>query len=427
MSRKLTRSSRCRGPILPVERVRVVALATMVSWLASGDMGEAQTISCAVPSTCQLVLAAGASATIAIEFRDYSGALTANQAVTFSATAGSLDVPGATGPNGRAEVTWRGTVPLSHPVTITAWATAPTGPAANASRSTVVSRFTLRRAGAAPLGWRIASGTVGGGQTWFRGLALRDSLAVTIDGPTTRAECSSARVAFVPEGGAQASPDTVWGSWNSSTMVCDASSTWKLADFVGEQRLQARLLGTTSRSDFRAVSRQAARLAFAIAASLAGRDYDVLNVRTDTVVTQTTTVTDSLLTATTNRTITSDSTIQRPSRRFEASPAFGVDFPIRPKWRKVRLFAGVSLERPDREFFLAFSPLQAFWYGDAMEATGIDLFVGFQATRITRGLTQGCSGTARFCTESNLVIDGPTLFLVADGSKLLTSLASAFQ
>ncbi|MEQ9400928.1 MAG: hypothetical protein RJQ04_17305 [Longimicrobiales bacterium] len=385
---------------------------------------NAQTIACVAPVHCRTVVADGAHADLEIELRDHAGALLASHEVFFSTSAGSLEVPATTDPKGRAEARWRGSASSAFPVVVTAWATLPVGPAANAPKVTTAVRFSISLAGAPALGWTVTP-LAGQEQVWFSGLALRDSLVVSIHGPTTRSECTESKVAFVADAGAIAAPDTAWGVWGASTPTCVATSAWKLGEFVGEQRLQARLLGTGSRAGFKSVARQAARIAVSVAASLWAKDHQALRVSADTVPRTVTTTTGGTQVTVEDPIVTTDSTLVPVSRGFGVSPVLGADFPIRPKWRRVRLFAGVSLEHPDREFFLGFSPLQAFVFGDAMEATGIDLYVGARGVRITKG--EHCGDAVRLCEESDFVIDGPTFMLVADGSKLLSALGSAFN
>jgi hypothetical protein len=193
--------------------------------------------------------------------------------------------------------------------------------------------------------------------------------------------------------------------------------------------MSARIVGSPGPTEvFSAVARQLPRLAFGVVGAWARGGYKELAAKADTVAVSTEIVDPATgsKTVRTTREITDRSELNDVEESFEMDGAFGVDFPLRPRWTWLRTFVGLSTKAPTEVFYAGFSPLQALTrYQQSMEAIGIDLFVGARLTNRKVASTTGCDGEPP-CSERDFRLDGLYGSVMIDGSQVLSSVLKAF-
>ncbi len=323
--------------------------------------------------------------------------------------------------NGRATFWWRGGVAGNTPVTIDllhkSW-----------RQVLRISHPSAKRVSGLQIAKRKRSGDK---QAWFVGAQLKKPLRVTIpqlNRPADRSACEKSVVVFRPFGGGSVAPDSARATYDRDAQACTAAARWTLGDAVGQQSTVAQLVngGTGSRQIFTATARQPARLAVGFSITFFQTDFDEIQSTTRSV--KTTRVDSSGTTIEETLTMTeTDSVPKRDPRGVDFDPIVGVDFPLVPSWGGVRLFTGVSIKEPTRFVYVSFSILQPF-FTTLMEATAVDLRLGFRFARRTIALSgSDCDNGESLCKGDRIHVDGPTLLVSVDGTKIIgTILGSVF-
>jgi hypothetical protein len=193
---------------------------------------------------------------------------------------------------------------------------------------------------------------------WFRDDQIPEPVDFYVErttGPITRAECDRTQVIFTPHLGGGAGPSPAFARWyprdpnvpplpSDTAGTCRVGASWRLANSVGEQHLNARLVGsegpTRVDANVRATSRHPPRF-------VAGFGYFPFN----------------------------DQRVDR------ANAIFGLDFPMFSEGicpleicRTLRLVIGSTFENPSEEFYVAV-PLLPLWQG-SREALPLQVTMG---------------------------------------------------
>ncbi len=245
----------------------------------------------------------------------------------------------------------------------------------------------------------IATG--GQSQFWYSGRQLRHPLVVelTADDAST---CARRRVSFDAGGDGAVSPRIASGSWDGER--CLAEGWWQLGATIGVQHASASVVdaGTGEAVTFQAIARQGARIFFGGAWTPREEAWVELVKSQD-----------------------------GPARLREVAAGgvfrslIGVDFPLRPAWRRVRVAVGASAQELDRFFYFGASALQGFILGPSQESSAVDVHLGIQLSRRDIGISGAPCAPDPVCTRRDLRFSGLTLLLTIDGASAFRGLAGA--
>lgn len=238
----------------------------------------------------------------------------------------------------------------------------------------------------------------GGDQVWYVGRQLRRPVVVTLSGETA-STCSRRRVRFSAAGDGQVSPSVARPGWVDGR--CLAEGWWRLGDTVGVQHLSAAVDGEAD-VVVRAVARQGARIFFGGAWTPSEDRWTELVVAGEAA----------------------PYLKERPGGSV-FRPVIGVDFPLWPSWRQVRLGVGASAREIDRYFYFGLSLLQGLVFGPGQEGSAVDVHMGMQLSRRDIGRTGTFCAPATLCTERELRFSGLTFMVTIDGASAFRGLAGS--
>jgi hypothetical protein len=209
-------------------------------------------------------------------------------------------------------------------------------------------------------------------------------------------------VAFDTGGDGEVSPALAVAEWDGER--CVARGWWTLGPTVGVQHARASLPGgaPTSSVVFQAVSRQGARIFFG------GAWTPMQSSWTELVPTS-----------------SGPGELREVEGRGVFRPVVGVDFPIWPSWRRVRLAVGAGAREMDRHFYLGVSALQALVFGPGQEGSAVDVQVGIQLSRREVGISGPRCAPNPVCTRSDLQFGGIAFLVTVDGASAFKGLAGA--
>jgi len=344
---------------------RTSIIATL-SLLAFSRVAAAQ-LSCYLPSTC-ILQHRTRNVAVAVRVRD-GGKPVKDRTVVFGASSGALDkLSVATDDSGIAVGNWSGD-PSNGEVILTA----------SAEASGAVQSVTFKLGGAYTLG----SVLNGANQEWYLKRQLNDSIALRLTIPTWDT-CRNAAVIFrTSSEGGSVSLDTAWATGSDSN--CVVATHWKLAEYVGQQRLRASLINDpTQRVDVSARSRATPWLGLGLAWFWSAR---LISLHTEkrpqhfTRKTLSASGADSIEVSYDSSVAVSHSIdTTRAQARF--APVAGVNWPVALKWRNLRLFTAADLADPTHDWYLGASILQLpFLGGWQHESVPIDVQVVLEFNR----------------------------------------------
>ena len=201
------------------------------------------------------------------------------------------------------------------------------------------------------------------------------------------------------------SPSEAVGVWRESR--CVAEGWWNLGSNVGLQHATAHLVdaagsaGSTEAVVFQAIARQGARLFFGGAwTPREDRWVELVDDGSEPFLREV-----------------------DPTGIFR--PVIGVDFPIWPSWRRIRVAAGAGAREIDRTFYFGVSLLQGLLFGPSQEASAVDLHLGVQLSRRNVGIADPACGPSGLCTRRDLRFSGFTALVTVDGASAFRGLAGA--
>lgn len=339
--------------------IRTTLILT-ISLLACSQAAAAQ-LSCYSPSTCALAHRER-HLELAVRVKE-KGNDVKGRTVIFGASSGELDKPSvATDDNGIALVEWSGD-PSNGEVVVTA----------TAEVSGVIEIVTFKLGGTYLLGPVLG----GDNQDWYQKRQLKDSIALRLTVPAGDS-CQRAAVIFrTSSEGGSVSLDTAWAT--GSYTDCVVATRWKLADYVGVQRLRASLINDPKqRVDLSARSRATPWLGLGLTWFWSAR---LVSLHTEkrpqhfTRKTLSASGADSIeVSYDSSVTVSRSIDTTRAQARF--APVAGVNWPISLKWRNLRLFTAADLGDPTHDWFLGASIIQLpFVAGWQHESVPIDVQV----------------------------------------------------
>jgi hypothetical protein len=403
---------------MPTLKSFALACTAALALFAPGA-APAQQISCVQPANCALKVTSEAGQhflTVRVLKPDQSPA--DETPVTFEVTKGSGSVtsPVTTDANGVATTLWVPSGASPYPAEIRVSANvAPHTP-------TQLLQLSHTRTTASTVAFPEVSGNY---QAWYEDRQLSRPLRVEIRGPQNDEECRRAAVSFRAIGGGGSAPDTVYGDWDAdNTQRCMAEAWWRLGKGVGRQALRASLAGESAKgvnffADARALPRVIAGLAV-----YRTHSFSELVTAADTIQ-----VARELPGQ--NTVITYDSSIESPGVKdtdaeTTFAPTIGVDFPVIPTVRQLRVSLATSMLDPTNNAFIGFSIPQV-WRGLSQESVGFDfhLTLHVQRQKTLRNPT-ACELDADQCGTTRRLRYGLSLVGVADASGVIGNLQTLF-
>lgn len=314
--------------------------------------GQSTTIQCLTPldSGCTFRQRPGdAKLQLSVRILTASGSPAVDIPVTFTASRCCIEAASTskTGSTGVATVVWAGTVPngISDRIRIDLWR----GGSTTSDSILIVPNLDVT----------YALEPVDDYFIWFRDDQVPEAVDFFLEraeGNITKAECDRAQVMFTPHLGGSAGPSPAFAQWyprdpgrdalpSDTSGTCRVGASWKLANSVGDQHLNARLVGsegpTRVDANVRATSRHPPRF-------MAGFGYFPDNEERDD----------------------------------RANAVFGLDFPMFSEGfcpagicRTLRVIIGSTFENPSEEYFVAVPLLPIFFEG-SREALPIQVSVG---------------------------------------------------
>lgn len=253
--------------------------------------------------------------------------------------------------------------------------------------------------GAIDLGAQSAALGPGTDQYWYTGRQLRQPVVVELPADS-EAGCIAQEVHFDAGDDGEVSPAVAQGRWRDGR--CRAEGWWRLGETVGVQHLRARTGATETAMVVRAVARQGARIFFG--GAWTPREDGWVELAEDDDGSPYLKQND-------------------PSGIFR--PVVGVDFPIWPSWRRVRMGVGASARDIDRFFYVGLSALQSLVFGPGQEGSAVDVHVGLQFARRDIGMTGSTCAPVAYCTRRDLRFGGLTFMVTVDGASAFKGLAGS--
>lgn len=239
----------------------------------------------------------------------------------------------------------------------------------------------------------------GADQIWYVSRQLRTPVVIEVEG-VDAARCAEQVVRFASGGDGEVSPHLARPQWTAGR--CRAEGWWRLGETVGVQHLSAAAEDGGDPVVVQAIARQGARIFF-------GGAWTPSEDRWTELVT------------------VGDGAPYLTAHAGESvfRPVIGVDFPLWPTFRFVRMGVGASAREIDRHFYFGFSLLQSLVFGPGQEGSAVDVHAGIQLSRRDIGHQGAVCGPAAFCTRRELRFSGLVLLVTIDGASAFRGLAGS--
>lgn len=280
-------------------------------------------------------------------------------------------------------------------------------------------------------------------QSWYENRQLVRPVVVRIrehTGEMSQEKCERIRIAFTPAGsGGVVSPDTVQAVWRvpvttkgladlgraspPGEVLCLAQARWKLAEGIGEQHIEARVVGGGSQPELvTAWARASPRVIMGIAGSVV-KGYDAINERKQKVTTVHRVLEDVVLMKDSTVTLTS---FDRKDGGLEFFPVVGVDWPLFQRYHWLRVSVATDVRNPVENWFFGLSAAQLRW-GLPQEGVGYDVQVFAHLGERNEVQNRAvCEADGSACvTEDNWSLVGAGAMFVLDGGSLFSKLLEA--